>query len=155
MAPQPLQFDGSETFAAGPDRLFALLTDLDALSRIMPEVESAERIDARTLRCVVRPGFSFLRGKLNSTVQLADVVPKTSAVMHVHSKAVGVEMRVRTQWTIAPQGEGARLDWNAEVTELKGLVATLGAPLIRAAAEQTIRKSWEAVRAQLDPAPSP
>ena len=59
-----LEFGGTEQFAAEPEKLYALLTDLDAMAGTIPDLVSAERVELRTLKCVVRPGFSFLRGTM-------------------------------------------------------------------------------------------
>src|SRR4051812_43830427 len=71
----PLTFGGEETFSVPPERLFAALTDLDQLTKIIPDLVSSERIDERTLKCVVRPGFSFLRGTLKLQISIIDRQP--------------------------------------------------------------------------------
>src|SRR6185437_14433388 len=77
------EFGGEERFAAAPERLFAVVTDLETLSENIPNLVSAERTDERTLKCVVRPGFSFLRGTLKLTISLADLEPPTAAAMTI------------------------------------------------------------------------
>ena len=45
----PLTFGGEETFSVPPERLFSALTDLDQLTKIVPDLVSSERIDERML----------------------------------------------------------------------------------------------------------
>jgi carbon monoxide dehydrogenase subunit G len=146
----PLEFHGEEQFDVPPARLFAALTDLDSFARIIPDLQSSERIDERTLKCVVRPGFSFLRGTLNLTIALGELSPPQSAAMRVTADGIGAHLAIDSRLEITPDEMGSRLHWSATVVELKGLVATISRPLITAAADQVIRQSWQKVREALD-----
>jgi len=149
MATQPVQFGGDETFRATPERLYALLTDLDAMARTIPDLVSSERVDAQTLRCVVRPGFSFLRGTLKLTISLADLAAPEQAAMNVAAQGIGVSMRIASTLRIAAADAGSKLTWDARLEEVKGLAAALSPGLIKAAADQVIRHAWTQVRQQL------
>jgi carbon monoxide dehydrogenase subunit G len=163
MASDPLEFGGVEEFAAAAARVFAVVTDFDVLARVLPDVESSERVDANTLRCVVRPGFSFLRGKLNVTIVRQDAAGGDSltAQYRVESKAIGVQIVVETSLRVeavvdaseaasGPAGERSKLHWQATVVERKGLVAAVSASLLRAAAEKVIQATWQRLGAELE-----
>ncbi len=145
-----LSFCGEETFSAPPERLFAALTDLPQLAKALPDVVSSEEVDERTLNCVVRPGFSFLRGTLKLHIVIADRHASESATMTVDADGIGAHIKIESRLQIAAFDGGSRLAWTANVVELKGLVATVSRPLISAAAERTIRKAWERVHASLE-----
>jgi carbon monoxide dehydrogenase subunit G len=149
MPATPLTFGGEEAFSATPERLFASLTDLDWLAKTIPDLVSAERVDERTLNCIVRPGFSFLRGTLRLTIGLADLHPPSEASMRLLATGIGIQIVVESKLQITPEGTGARLVWSATVAELKGLVATVSRSLISAAAEQVIRNAWRRVHETL------
>ena len=99
-------------------------------------------VDERTVDCVVRPGFSFLRGTLKLRIAFTEFEPTTKAAMLINAQGIGLTMAAVTKMQLAPTGEGTKLAWQAEVTELKGLVATVSGGLIKAAAEQLIRHGW-------------
>ncbi|HEX4130513.1 MAG TPA: carbon monoxide dehydrogenase subunit G [Pirellulales bacterium] len=149
-----IEFSGEEHFAAPPERVFAVLTDLDTIAATIPDLQSSERVDANTLKCVVRPGFSFLRGTLKLTLTVADVVPPTSATMHVEGQGIGMGMTVDSRLRLGPEPGGTKLAWAAEVSQLKGLVATISAALITAAADQIVRNAWQQVRAKVESSPA-
>jgi hypothetical protein len=151
MPTAPLTFGGEETLAAPPERVFDLLTDLDQLAATIPDLVSAEKTDERTLQCVVRPGFSFLRGTLRVTIVLGEIERPVSAAMHVAAKGIGTQIGIESHIRIAADPAGTKLTWTAEVVELKGLVATVGRSLITAAAEQVIRGAWQRIRERLEP----
>jgi carbon monoxide dehydrogenase subunit G len=139
MPTAPLTFGGEETLAASPERVFDFLTDLDQLAATIPDLVSAEKIDERTLQCVVRPGFSFLRGTLRVTIVLGEIERPVSANMHVAAKGIGTQIGIESRIDIAADPAGTKLTWTAEIVELKGLAATVGRSLITAAADQVIR----------------
>lgn len=149
MTESPIEFGGEERFAASPDKLFSLLTDLDAMAAAIPDLVSAERVDERTMKCVVRPGFSFLRGTMRLTITLGDATKPESATMSVAAQGIGVGMSVVSRLGISPDGAGSRLDWTAKIAELKGLISAVSPGLITAAANQVIRHAWGQVRGQL------
>ena len=168
MATGPLEFGGAEQFAADAGRVFDVVTDLDVLARAMPDVESSRRVDADTLLCVVRPGFSFLRGKLNVRIRRLAADASLAARFRVESDAIGVHLVVETSLHIEP-GSGttdenaagggggsttapdarSTLKWHAAVVKRKGLVAAVSPTLLRAAAEKVIQETWQRLRAEL------
>ena len=126
-----------------------LLTDLDAMAATIPDLVSSEKVDERTMKCVVRPGFSFLRGTMRLTIAVADATPDERATMKVAAQGIGVGMNVTSRLQITPEGTGSKLTWTARVDELKGLIAAVSPGLITAAADQVIRHAWKQVRMQL------
>lgn len=147
--PSALEFGGHEAFAASAERLFGLLTDMDAMARHIPDLASSEKVSDTELRCVVRPGFSFLRGTMKLCIQLQEVEPPVRALMAVDASGIGVSMKVASVLDIQPDGSGSRVAWNARVEEMRGLVATVSPALVRAAADQVIRHTWSQIRREL------
>ena len=151
VAKEATEFGGEERFAASPDRVFALLTDLDAMAGTIPDLVSAEKsADGRTLKCVVRPGFSFLRGTMRLAISLGDCRQPKQATMKVDAQGIGLAMGVVSELNILSDGNGSRLEWTARIQELKGLISAVSPGLIRAAADQVIRHAWSQVRKKLD-----
>ncbi len=149
MPNQPTEFGGEEHFVAPQERVYALLTDLDAMAATIPDLVSAERLDERTMKCVVRPGFSFMRGTMRLTIRLEDCQPSERAAMKVEAQGIGVSMAVVSQLAILAEGTGSRLEWTARIEQLKGLISAVSPGLIKAAADQVIRHAWSQVRQQL------
>ncbi len=108
MPPAPLTFGGEESFAAPPERLFGLLTDLDGLADTIPDLVSSHRVDDRTLECVVRPGFSFLRGTMRVTIRLGELnlPPESGRFSMCQRKALARSLKSK-----------ARFDWRRTVRE--------------------------------------
>jgi carbon monoxide dehydrogenase subunit G len=150
MADKQTEFGGSEEFTVPPERVFGVLTDLDRMAGLIPDLSSTNKPDQRTLEAVVKPGFSFLRGTMKLRMELADVEPPHRATMRVASQGIGVAMKIESTFDVQPTPMGCRLDWHARVTEMKGLIATVSSALVKAAADQVIRQTWKQVHAEVN-----
>lgn len=147
-------FGGEERFATEPARLFQALTDLELFADNVPNLISAERVDERTLKCAVKPGFSFLRGTLKLTITLTESNPPEEAAMDILAQGIGASMQVVSRMKIAPEGSGSRLNWQADVQRVSGLLATVPGSLVKAAADHTIRHAWQQIREKLGEPPA-
>lgn len=157
-----MQFQGVEQFRCSPARLFAALTEPEQFVATIPDLQSSEAVDARRVRCVVRPGFSFLRGTLKLEIEFVDLHPPTeqpgagSAAMHVQAKGIGATIDIDSQMKIEPAtvagAPGATLTWNAQIAKLSGLVATVSKPLIQGAAGAVAAETWKRVRKRVEEA---
>ena len=116
----------------------------------MPGRVSSEKVDERTLKAVVKPGLAFLGGQIKLTVSIVETSPPDSAVMRVEGKSIGVSMNVESRLKLSPADGGTRLDWEARVYDMKGLIAAAPAGLIRAAAQKVIGDGWSALREKVE-----
>jgi carbon monoxide dehydrogenase subunit G len=149
-------FSGVETFTAPPAQVFAALTDLDALPAAMPGLVSSERVDDRTLKAVVRPGLTFMAGQIRLTLTLEERRPPAFAVMRVVAASIGVAMNIDTKLDLSPigeEGQSTRLNWEARVHDMRGLITAVPGGLIRAAADKVITDGWKAMRSRIEGPP--
>lgn len=145
-------FSGAETFAAPPESVFAVLTDLDALPAAMPGLVSSEKVDDRTLKAIVRPGFSFMTGQIRLTLTIPESRPPKFALMRVAAASIGVGMNIESKLNLSPieEGRSTRMAWEARVFDMKGLITAVPAGLIRAAADKVITDGWKSLRARIE-----
>jgi carbon monoxide dehydrogenase subunit G len=143
-------FAGEQHLPFPPERVFAALRELEAVARRMPDVASVERVDGHTLKLVVKPGFSFLRGTLRVTMSVEETAPGRSLVQTARSEGIGMSMTIRSEISLSSAEGGTAAAWRAEVTERKGLVAAVGASLIQAAANKVLADGWSAVSRTLE-----
>lgn len=145
-------FNGVETFASAPERVYDVLTNPDLLRDCVPDVDTCEVVAPNVLKGVVRPKFAFVRGSLSFTLTLNKTVPGKEAVTINESTGIGAKMTIESRLRVEPGAEGrpagCTVHWEATVREMKGLLAMVPAGLIRGAAEKTIRDTWELVRAK-------
>ena len=144
-----IQFEGDRDFALPPAALWAKLSDARFLVTCIPDVESVAKSEAPVAVCTIRPGFSFVRGTLELTICITEAVPDQSVKLLLRSKGIGNTSAVEAQLTLAPQEAGTRVQWQAQVTEMGGLLKMVPQGLVRGAAQKIIADAWTAVDARL------
>ncbi len=95
-------FSGTERLAATPDEVYAFVTNLDELVKIVPGLVSSERVGDSAIKCSVRPGFSFIRTTLKQTFTIIEREPGKRVVMQVDASGIGTAFTVR----LRPQVDG-------------------------------------------------
>ncbi len=150
MTAQELAFGGEEEFAADRNGAYAILTDLNELPRLIPDLVSWERPSDNTLVCIVRPGFSFLRGTLKLTIQLIDYTPPRTAALAVAASGIGSSLSAVTRLEADEIGDHTRIRWTARVERLEGLLTSVSKALVSAAASRVIQTAWSRFRERLE-----
>src|SRR5260370_42584938 len=110
-----LRFEGDRDFALPADELFARLSDARFLVQCIPDVETVKSQEADRAVLVLRPGFSFVRGTLEMTMQVVDAVAPQSLRVLLHSKGIGSSSEVEASLSLSPQDGGTRVHWVAEI----------------------------------------
>ncbi len=145
-----LQFSGERDFTRPPAEVWAKLRDLPFLVSCIPDVEPGAQVETDRAQLTIRPGFSFVRGKLDATMQLAEAVEGEKLRYTVASKGVGSSSEVQTELRLEPKGQGTLVRWTAEVTQLGGLLKAVPRGLIQAAAQKVITDVWANLATRLE-----
>ncbi len=143
-------FEGDRDFALPPGDLFAKLSDAVFLVQCIPDSSTAVKAEKTKAACTVRPGFAFIRGSLDVTLEVANAVEAQSMRLLLVSKGIGSSSDVETLLTFTPQGTGTRIHWKAEVKRLGGLLRAVPTGLIRGAAQKLIEDVWASVQNKLN-----
>ncbi|GJQ30493.1 MAG: hypothetical protein HBSAPP03_23770 [Phycisphaerae bacterium] len=143
-------FSGRETFAADIGRVFGVVTNLDSLAKAVPGLVSSERVGTDAVRCVVKPGLSFIGGSVKATMSVPEVQAPERALIRVKSSGIGMTLDIDAALMLSQDAGGTALEWTAKVTAMTGLVKAAPAALVRAAADKVIRDGWTALRKEIE-----
>ena len=143
------RFAGERTFALPPAELWPKLSDAAFLARCVPDATLKGEPEHDRARYTVRPGFSFARGTLDVTMEILERREPETVRFRLASKGIGSSSVVESALTLMPQDAGAKVRWNAEVTQLGGLLKMVPAGLIRGAAQKVIDDVWDGIAKQL------
>ena len=144
-----LRFEGDRDFRQAPAELWAKLTDARFLAQCIPDVETVRLAEPARAEVVLRPGFAFVRGTLDLTLEVVDAVAPSAARLVLRAKGMGSSSDVEATLALAPQGEGTRVHWAVEIKALGGLLKPVPQGLIRGAAQKVVTDAWAAVDARL------
>lgn len=143
-----IRLEGTRDFTQAPEALFASLTDPAFLVGCVPDVDQVKQTDADGAVFVIRPGFSFVRGTLETDMRITEKA-FPAAKVRLESKGIGSSSTVEATFTLAAQEGGTRVNWVAEVTELGGLLKMIPPGLVQGAAQKVIADVFDRIAAQL------
>ena len=144
-----LHFEGDTDFPQPPTVVWSKLSDMHFVADCIPDVEKTTFTEPDTATVTIRPGFSFVRGTLEVEIKLAEREDNKWMRVLGHGKGIGSSNDVEIRFDLAPQGEGTRVHWKAEVTNLGGLLKMMPKGLLQAAAQQVIGDVWATVRTKM------
>src|SRR5262249_6300614 len=136
-------------FPLPPEALWAKLSDARFLVRCLPDSAPAGEGEAGRAVCKVRPGFAFVRGTLDVTVQVAEAKAPEAVRLQLHSKGVGSSSDVTVTLALAAHEGGTRVHWDAAIEKLGGLLKAVPAGLVQAAAQKVLADVLAGVERQL------
>jgi len=145
-----LHFEGDIDFTSPPAVVWSKLTDAQFVVSCIPDVQSATHPAPDSAVCVIRPGFSFVRGTLELAMQLVPVEEGKTLKATGHGKGIGSSNDVEVLMTLTPHDAGTRIHWVADVTKLGGLLKAVPQGLLQGAAQKVIADVWAQVKERLD-----
>ena len=142
-------FDGERQFTLPPDQLWPKLRDAAFLITCIPDGSPHEGATRDRGVCTVHPGFSFMRGSIDVTIEILDGVEAKSLRYSQKSKGIGSSSEVETAVTLSPHDGGTKVNWRAEVKSMGGLLKMVPGGLIRGAANKVIEDVWKCLAERL------
>jgi carbon monoxide dehydrogenase subunit G len=142
-------FAGERVFALPPDQLWPKMRDAAFLATCIPDGTPHDGATRDRAVCTVHPGFSFMRGSLDVTIEIIDGDEPKTLRYSQKSKGIGSSSEVVTALTLEPHEGGTKIAWTAEVKTLGGLLKAVPSGLIRGAAQRVIEDVWGGVAAKL------
>jgi carbon monoxide dehydrogenase subunit G len=147
--PNMERLEGEKPFSLPCQAILAKLSDLSFLVECIPDAVRVRDVGERSAAVVIRPGFSFLRGELNLTIELLPDSAADSARYLFQTKGIGSTSAVESGFRAEPIGEGTLLRWSVEVKHLGGLLNHVPRGLIQAGARKVIDDLLARVAAKL------
>jgi carbon monoxide dehydrogenase subunit G len=144
-----LHFEGERNFPLPPDALWEKLRDAAFLVECIPDSAVKGEPTRDRAECSVQPGFSFVRGSLDVTIEIVDGQSPTSLRFKLLSKGIGSSSEVESSVQISPAEAGSKAAWTADVKNLGGLLKMVPSGLIKGAAQRVIDDVWNGIAAKL------
>src|SRR5262245_9819664 len=110
-----LHLQGSQDFSKPAAEVWAKVSDARELAPCLPGVETVRQADADLAVCVIRPGFSFVRGTLEVTLRVMERVPDRLLRLQINGKGIGSTTEVSAVLNLEPRDGGSRVQWTADV----------------------------------------
>jgi uncharacterized protein len=140
-----LHLEGDRDFPQPLTDVSAKLSDAGFLARCIPDAESVAVAEPRRAVVQVRPGLSFVRGNLEVTIQVTEVIAGQSARFRLDNRGVGSTATVEAVLQFTAHENGTRVHWTADITQLGGLLKMVPPGLIQASAQKVVGDVWDAI----------
>jgi carbon monoxide dehydrogenase subunit G len=146
-----MHFEGKLSIDAPRDRVWAFLTDPDAVSQCAPGLESLEVLEpGRKFRVVTAIGFGAVKARFTSDVEWTDLDPPNRAGMKAHGTAPGSAVDATSAMLLSDGTGGATdLAWSAEVAVV-GTIASLAARLMGGVTQKLTGAFFDAVKRKIE-----
>ena len=136
-----MRFVGQETFSQPQDKIWDKVSDLQFMSRFIPDLDRIEQVAADQLLCRVKPKFAFLTGSLQLRFTVLQRDPPNHLKISIVGKKIGAGLTLEVILSLATDSQTC-LSWEAEIQQRTGLLKPIGNSLIQGAAENIIATLW-------------
>lgn len=126
-----VSLQGERKFNLSVERMFSELSDLNNFIKIVPDVKEIKSISKDQAHIIVTPGLSFVRGELDTTIDVTTGV--NEATITVASKGIGSFSKMQVSFQLEGT-DTTLLKWNMDVVELGGLLKLVPTSLMKGAA---------------------
>ena len=143
-----MKVEGSYTFDAPRDRVWAVLMNPEALKNCVPGCESLTPNGEKAYEAALEVGVGAIRGNYKSTIRLTDIDELTSYKMNVEGK--GGSGFVKGVASIALVEDGDKTTLNVEGDgNVGGPVAGVGQRMLGGVAKMLMGQFFECLKKQL------
>jgi uncharacterized protein len=147
-----VKVQGSYTFEAPLDTVWAALFDPEVLARTLPGCEKLER-EGNTFKGDINVKMGPVQGKFQGKVDIIDVKERESYTMLVDGRGPAGFGKATALLRVAPEGTGTRLDYDSDVT-VGGKIASVGQRLLDASSRAIVKQSLETLHEQIKALPA-
>jgi carbon monoxide dehydrogenase subunit G len=144
-----LQYTGEEKIPAGPDTVWAFVTDPEKVGHCFPDVIDVSVQDSTHFDAVVKVGVGPVRGKFKIKVELLPASSKRRIDMKMSGGGFGSAVDLTSGADLVDTGDGTTLlKWSGQA-EVRGPVAAIGGRVLDAQAQKLIAQAFDNVRQHL------
>ena len=132
-----MKVEGTRSYAASREQVWAVLNDPAEMAGLMPGVENFELLDETHWRAKVKVPLGLGSMRMSIDFEKADSRPPEHARLQAKGKGVGAIMSMETEFDLSEDGAGTAMRWQADVRIL-GQVASMGQRVIQPIVNQQV-----------------
>ena len=131
-----MKLTSTHHFAAPPERVWALLMDTEAIAACLPGCKGLRPIGDDRYEAELVAGVAAVTGQFTAQIALHDLHAPASYRMTLEAKGRPGFVNGRALITLAAEGEGTRVDVDADA-DVGGTIARVGQRLLDGVAKMT------------------
>lgn len=145
-----MHFEGSFDVEASIGKVYATLTDPNAVAKSLPDLQNLEVLSEDRFKAKFKVGVSYIRGTVSLDFTIAEKVQNKHAKLVGHGSGLQSSIDIETSFNLSEkEGNKTRVDWVAE-SKVGGLIAGVGSKMLGSASEKQIQTLVDSIKAQLE-----
>jgi hypothetical protein len=143
-----VKLEGTYTFEAPREVVWAALLDPEVLAKTMPGCERLERTGDNEYQGEIKIRVGPVQGKFQGTVKLSDINELESYSMEVDGKGAPGFMKGTGAVKLEPQGDSTLMHYSGDA-QVGGRIASVGQRLLDSSAKAITRQSLDSLNKQI------
>ncbi len=115
----------------------SFISDIDQVTSIIPEVQSAEKLNETSSKLVVKAGKSAIKGKFNLLLELKQITEGEDIDVYARGSGTTGSLDLKANYKLVDLGSSTLVKWTVNLN-IGGMIATMGARVINSTAENYI-----------------
>lgn len=144
-----MELEGTYTFKAPRDVVWAALMDPEVLARVMPGCEKLEQIGENEYEGAIKIRVGPVQGKFNGKVLLADINAPDSYTMTVDGKGAPGFMKGEGHVQLEAQDNSTVMHYSGKA-QVGGKIASVGQRLLDSSAKALTKQSLDGLNSQIE-----
>jgi carbon monoxide dehydrogenase subunit G len=146
-----VKVEGTKEFEASRERVWAVISDPESMSKLMPGVEGFEVVDDDHWKAKVKIPLGLGGLKMSIAFEKLDERPLEFSSMRAKGKGVGALMDMTTSFTLSGEGAHTSMAWQADVS-IAGAVGSMGQRVLQPIINQQVGQVLAALERQVEAA---
>jgi carbon monoxide dehydrogenase subunit G len=146
-----VRVEGTREFEASRERVWAVISDPESMSRLMPGVEGFEVVDDDHWKARVKIPLGLGGLKMSIAFEKLEERPLEYSSMRAKGKGVGALMDMTTSFTLSGEGAHTTMAWEADVS-IAGAVGSMGQRVLQPIINQQVGQVLGALERQVEAA---
>jgi carbon monoxide dehydrogenase subunit G len=143
-----MEFSGTQTIAVPIDHVWAYLLDVSKVAACAPGFQSLEVLEPEHWKAVIAVGIGPVKAKFTMDVTRPEMHEPDHMLVKGRGKAPGSAVELLGDMHLSIDGDGTRMDWNANVI-VSGTIASVGGRLMSSTAEKLTGQFFDCLRSSL------
>ena len=142
-----MKISGTQTLAAKPEKLYAMMQDPEVLARAIPGCEGLEKTGEDEYRMKMKMALASFSGAFEGKVRITDQTPPTSFRLIVEGSGKLGFMKGDGLLKLSANGEGTEVAYEGDA-QVGGTMAAVGQRLIDGTAKMMIKRFFDKLAAE-------
>ena len=141
-----LHLDGSSELKVDQETAYKRLTNLELMTKALPDAEDVKMIDNDTAEAMVKLRIALVSTRLRMKVNISERRPPSHAELSAEGSGTGSHVKLRSTFDLekVAGGSGTKMTWSAEA-EITGLMAGIGSAMLKGFAEKRVGEIFGAI----------